>query len=107
MLYLLKTHCTTQLLTTTCSTRVAGQIVEAASNKGWHENEEDDQVRYIQQLLSKHYCFPDNEIFIYLSIYLSIYLFILIEGQSLNQYSFPSGGYSGDDNNYNIQGTKT
>lgn len=101
MLYLLKTHCTTQLLTTTCSTRVAGQIVEAASNKGWHENEEDDQVRYIQQLLSKHYCSPDNEIFIYL------YLFILIEGQSLNQYSFPSGGYSGDDNNYNIQGTKT
>lgn len=41
----------------------------------------------------------------YSSIYL--YLFILIEGQSLNQYSFPSGGYSGDDNNYNIQGTKT
>lgn len=46
MLYLLKTQCTTQLLTTTCSTRVAGQIVEAASNKGWLENEEDDQVRY-------------------------------------------------------------
>lgn len=45
----------------------------------------------------------------YSSIYLYIYLslFILIEGQSLNQYSFPSGGYSGDDNNYNIQGTKT
>lgn len=42
---------------------------------------------------------------IYIFIYL--YLFILIEGQSLNQYSFPSGGYSGDDNNYNIQGTKT
>lgn len=41
----------------------------------------------------------------YLPTYL--YLFILIEGQSLNQYSFPSGGYSGDDNNYNIQGTKT
>lgn len=46
---------------------------------------------------------------IYLSIYIFIYLylFILIEGQSLNQYSFPSGGYSGDDNNYNIEGTKT
>lgn len=45
----------------------------------------------------------------YSSIYLYIYLSlsILIEGQSLNQYSFPSGGYSGDDNNYNIQGTKT
>lgn len=77
MLYLLKTQCTTQLLTTTCSTRVAGQIVEAASNKGWDENEEDDQLRYIQQLLSKH-CFPDNEMFIYLYIYLSLYLSIYL-----------------------------
>lgn len=92
MLYLLKTQCTTQLLTTTCSTRVAGQIVEAASNKGWLENEEDDQVRYIQQLLSKHYCFPDNEMFIYLSISIFIYLYlsILIEGQTVFESVFIS-----------------